>query len=337
MGDAPSHYSATIGCGGYLALGVLAQIRRDAGDVAGARRLLARSLDEHPHYLGAVGPYVTALLADGVAPAAAVEDVARRTAELTPSARFLLATALYEAGHAAAAADHFRQVSAAQPHNAGARVALAESLLSQRRWAEAAEAAAAVEDGAPFAGAARRTELFARIVAGDAEAAERASLRGATDLAPGERAAYDAWREMAAGRPAPPVPAESGPPLVVALEALLRVEEFDAVGPVLAALEHSALAPRSRRELLADVYLRRGFLESAADEWIAACDERGPDADALVGLAQVAWARGFREDAVVFAREAEAMDPAHPRARGLAARLEAAAGGLASSSATTGR
>ena len=49
-------------------------------------------------------------------------------------------------------------------------------------------------------------------------------------------------------------------------------------------------------------------------------------------LAQVAWARGMYEDAVVFAREAETLDPRHALAAGLAARLEATALERASSS-----
>jgi hypothetical protein len=44
-----------------------------------------------------------------------------------------------------------------------------------------------------------------------------------------------------------------------------------------------------------------------------------------VGLAQVAWAMGHHQDAVVFAREAEALDASHPLAAGLADRLETAA------------
>jgi len=247
--------------------------------------------------------------------------------QLTPTTRFLVATALYEVGHAADAEELFRAVAAAQPQNAAARVALAESLLSQRRWAEAADTAAEVDAGAPFADAARRTELFARIVAGDAAAAETAAARAVGDLAAGELAGYDAWRRLAAGQRAPIAPpSEAAAPLVVALEALLRVEEFDAVGPLLGAIEGSAVPERARRELLANAYLRRGFLESAADEWMATCaGGRAPDADALVGLAQVAWAMGNQDDAVVFAREAEAVDPVHPVAGGLAARLEAAA------------
>ena len=244
-----------------------------------------------------------------------------------------MGTALYEAAHAETAEGQFRAVVAAQPQNAGARVALAETLLSQRRWAEAAEAATAVEQGAPFAGAARRTELFARIVAGDAAAAADAAARAAADLAPVELAGFDAWRRLAAGETAvAPVPAAGVPGLVIAFEALLRVEEFDAVAGLLQAIEQSAIPARARRELLANVYLRRGFLESAGDEWMAAVKEgAGPDADAFVGLAQVAWGLGAYEDAIVFAREAADLDPHHPGAAGLAERMEAAA--LASSSA----
>src|SRR4051812_19008312 len=363
MGDAPSKYSATAGRGSYLALVSLAGLRRDAGDAASARALLARCLDEYPQFGGAVGPYAVALLADGAAPAEAVADIEARTEQLTASARFLVGTALYEAAHAPEAETQFRAVVAAQPQNPGARVALAESLLSQRRWAEAADAAAAVGAGAPFADAARRTELFARIVAGETEAAAAAATRAAADLAPAELAGYDAWRRLAAGdappAPAPrppaapppaglagyaawrrlaagdaplPVPADGVPGLAVAFEALLRVEEFDAVEPVLKAIEASALPARARRELLANVYLRRGFLESAGEEWMAACnDGAGPDADAFVGLAQVAWNMGETEDAIVFAREAATLDPTHPAATGLADRMEAIA--LASSCA----
>jgi glycosyltransferase involved in cell wall biosynthesis len=326
MGDAPSRYSATAGRGSYLALVALAGLRRTAGDAAAARALLARCLDEHPQYVGAVGPYAVALLADGVGPAEAVADIEARTPQLTASARFLVGTALYEAAHAAEAEVQFRAVVAAQPQNAGARVALAESLLSQRRWPEAAETAAGVQDGAPFADAARRTELFARIVAGETGAAATAATRAAADLAPAELAGYDAWRRLAAGEPPLPVPADGVPVLAVAFEALLRVEEFDAVEPVLTAIEGSALPVRARRELLANVYLRRGFLESAGEEWMAAVNEGpGPDADAFVGLAQVAWNMGETADAIVFAREAATLDPTHRAAAGLAERMEAVA------------
>ena len=73
------------------------------------------------------------------------------------------------------------------------------------------------------------------------------------------------------------------------------------------------------------IYLRRGFLESAGDEWIAVCEETGPDARALVGLAQVALGRGMPEDALVFAEEARELEPGNPIAKQLVDALAAAA------------
>ena len=73
------------------------------------------------------------------------------------------------------------------------------------------------------------------------------------------------------------------------------------------------------------MYLRRGFLDSAAEEWLAAAQD-APDARAYLGLAQVALARGFDEEARTFAAAAAASDPGSvPAARlheVLAARAE---------------
>jgi hypothetical protein len=66
-------------------------------------------------------------------------------------------------------------------------------------------------------------------------------------------------------------------------------------------------------------------LASAADEWISVCHEEGPDAAALIGLAQVAWARGMDDDAIVFAQEAREIEPGHAGAARLLDHLGAAA------------
>ena len=102
------------------------------------------------------------------------------------------------------------------------------------------------------------------------------------------------------------------------LEALLRVEEVDAFVSLLPVFEAVSLPARERSELLAGMYLRRGFVDSAADEWIAVCEQQGPDAAALAGLAQIALARGLEEDARTFAEEALALDPEHPHAQAAA-------------------
>ena len=76
---------------------------------------------------------------------------------------------------------------------------------------------------------------------------------------------------------------------------------------------------------MSNLYLRRGFLESAGDEWVAAVQEDGPDARSLFGLAQVAAGRGLLEDAQMFAEETRTLDPSHPGAGNLLDALAAAA------------
>jgi tetratricopeptide (TPR) repeat protein len=317
MGDAPSRYSATVGSGTYLAMLQLAELVEPAE----AAELLAECLERHPSFLGTVLPFATAQLAVGAAPENVVARVEEAVAKATPSVRFMLGTALYEAGHAEAAEEQFRVVLERQPDSGPARVALCECLLSQSRFAEAAEEARGVSESAPLAPAAGRTEAFALLAAGETgEELDRALARA---LPHHEAEALSAWAAVARGGQAPPaLPAESAPLFEAMLEALLRVEEFDAFGQLVPVFETVGLPWRARREMLAGIYLRRGFLESAADEWIAVCQQGEPDADALVGLAQVAYAQGLRDDARTFAEEAIALAPDSPVAQA-AARLAA--------------
>jgi predicted nucleic acid-binding protein len=98
------------------------------------------------------------------------------------------------------------------------------------------------------------------------------------------------------------------------LEAHRRVTETKAFATLHSVFETIAIPERQLRELLATMYLRSGFLESAADEWIAVATVR-PDAPAMVGLAQVALARGFDADALAFAQHAVSLEPDHDAAR----------------------
>ena len=106
------------------------------------------------------------------------------------------------------------------------------------------------------------------------------------------------------------------PPLAVMLEALLRVQDFKSFEVLLGLLRRTPLAERERRELLAEMYLRRGFAASAAEEWMAVC-EHGPDTHALVGLARVAAARGMAREASDFAAAALSRDPDNEAAASL--------------------
>jgi tetratricopeptide (TPR) repeat protein len=327
MGDAPSRYSPMVGCGSYLALGVLADIHREQGDFDECERLLAECLRDHSGYLGAMHPFATIMLIRGVEPEEMVKTVERTVGDLTPSAHFMVGSALYENKHAEAAELQFRAVLDKQPSSDPARVALSETLLSQCRWADAAEAAAEVEDSSGYALTARRSELFARIMDGDRDGTRRALVQAeAIEMNTGDLQLFRAWDAVRGGAPAPAtLPLESGALLALTLEALLRVEEVEAFAELVPLVEKLGLASRERRELMANMYLRRGFLESAGDEWIAAVQETGPDARALFGLAQVAAGRGLLEDAQMFCEETRTLDPGHTGAGSLLDALAAAA------------
>jgi tetratricopeptide (TPR) repeat protein len=325
MGDAPSKYSPTLGCGTFLALVGLADVRRMQGRGAEAAALLRQCLAEHPRYLGAVMPLAQAMLATDAEPQTIVAAVEELVADVTPSVRFMLGAALYEGGHPVVAEAQFRIVVAAQPDNGAVHVAIAESLLSQTRWDEAVEAArhAAIGGFAPLAAS---SQMFGAIMAGDdaayAEGVERSRAAG---VAPNQIQVFEAWHAVHTGGEAPTVLSiDAAPLLVTILEALLRVEEFEAFEKLVALVDACPLPVRERHEALAQIYFRRGFLESAADEWVAACQEKGPDARALIGLAQVAYCREMPEDAVVFAAEAQAIEPGNEGAARLLAALSPA-------------
>ncbi len=133
----------------------------------------------------------------------------------------------------------------------------------------------------------------------------------------------------------PHVPAQSGEPheelsadaaaaAAVCLEALLRVQDVDAFAGLLPLYDRSAVPARERRERLAQMYFCRGFLASAAEEWLAVAQD-SPDAPAFVGLAQVALAQGMTDDALEFAQAALELEPGSDTARRLHAGLLARA------------
>jgi tetratricopeptide (TPR) repeat protein len=227
----------------------------------------------------------------------------------------LTGAACHEAGLALDAEAWFRAVLERQPTNGVARVGVIEALLSQRRFAEAAAEAAQEASDSPLATVVASSALFAQAVLGDADALD-AAINGAeaAGVAAHDIALYRAWLGALVGNPLPAaLPAEAAPTLLTALEALLRVQEFDAFELGARLLERVQLDPRERREHLARMYLRRGFLESAADEWVAVAQER-PDAQAYVGLAQVAFARGLADDTVAFLEAALELEPQNPDA-----------------------
>jgi tetratricopeptide (TPR) repeat protein len=234
MGDAPSRYTATVGSGTYLAMVQLAELERAAGDHADATRLLERCLREHPRYPGAVLPYASALLAGGVAPERVIARMQRLVPSPSPTTRFILATALYEAGATAAG----------------------KSVLGTF------EAKSLGIDAAPL--------------------------------------------------------------LATLLDAVLRAGDLAAFEQVRALLADVPIGERERRQLLAEMYLRRGLLAPAAQEWMAVCEQE-PDVPALLGLARVAAARGMSREMSDFAAAVLSREPDNKDAASLLSQAHVAA------------
>lgn len=326
MGDAPRHYTATVGAGSYLPKIYLAELRQAEGDVQQAIALLEQCLTEHPEFIGSVLPYASALLASGVEPDQAISRVERYLPDASPAARFMLGTALYEAGATAAGEGQFRAVLARQPHSTRARVALGESLLAQQRYQEAAATAGQVPTDDSLAIPARRTELFACMLAKEPQAIE-ASLQSArqSSMSPAELDLFSAWLQISqTGSTEISPTAETVGLLRVILEALLRVHEFESFEALLGLLARAPLSERERRHLMAEMYLRRGFLSSAADEWMAICNQE-PDVKALIGLSRIAADQGMLTEAIDFASAALARDPENASAANILSRVKAVA------------
>ncbi|MGO9974620.1 MAG: glycosyltransferase [Solirubrobacteraceae bacterium] len=310
MGDAPAPYTALVGCGTYLPRIALAEIRMRDGDVEGALEPLRWCAQHHARFFGLILPYATALLRAGTSAEEVIATIEGCVPSVTPIVRFMLGTALFESGAAQAAEGQFRSVLESQPHSGQARIALSEVLLYQRRYREAAHAAAAIDPGSPASALAARSELFGTILAGDLAGARGGLQRARRAGTPaGELALFASWLGYREGAADPPrVPAESVSLLASMLESLLRVQDFESFETLLPVLERTELPPRERRELLAQVYLRRGFLRSAAREWMAVAGER-PDVRAMVGLAHVALGNAQPGPARTFAAQALVLDP----------------------------
>ena len=303
LGDAPAKYASVAGSGTYLARCLLGELAEARGRADEAEEHFVASLTGHPDYVAPVLPAATLLLRRG-----ADEAELRATLPLgRPSATLLAGTACLEQGRLELAQTFFGEVLRRQPGNDAARIGLAETHLFGSRFADAAAVAAGVEPDSPLAAAAAVEIVFAHAAAGDL-AALRTALQTAP-LAPADRSLYEAWVALLAEQPLPEkLPADAFPTAATALEALLRIQEFGAFEQLAGLAERIEVTPGQRREVLAGMYLRRGYLDSAADEWIALASEQ-PSARAFVGLAQVAVARELPDDAVAFAEHALELEP----------------------------
>ena len=326
MGDAPARYGATVGAGTYLPKISLAELYLNRGEIQQATELLDECITEFPGFVGVVGPYATALIAGGATPDAVVSEIESRVAEVTLAVRFVLGTVLYARGAMAAAERQYREVLAGRPTSSQVRVALAEALLHQRRYVDAAIEAGAVPGDDAFAPLAARIELWGSLAGEDLARATAAQTKAAAVGVPASQLeVFDAWASLLGPNQAPRrLPVAAAPLLGAILETLLSTQDFKTFELLVGLIEHSALPEREQREMRASMYLRVGLLAQAAQEWMAIC-ESAPDGRALVGLARVSAAHGAAEDAVVFATEALNLEPTSEAAREILGRFATAA------------
>ena len=327
LGDAPARYGPMVGTGTFLPGLALARLLMGRGEIAPARALLEWCLEHHPGFAGVAAPYTTVRLAEGDDPADVVAELEERLDAVTPAVRHAVGVALQAAGAMATAEQQYRLCLDATPSATAVRVALAELLLRRGAYADAAQQAAMVAHDDPFASLACRLELCGLIALGDTTRAQ-ATMTGAARLGlPAvERDVFAAWMAIAEGGPAPTgLPAAGMALLGTILELLLAAGDGARFDQLVPALQHSELAVREQRELLAGMYLAHGHGELAAQHWITICHE-APDSRALLGLARVAVAHGMAGDAANFAAGALELDPECAAARQLIDRLPVAAG-----------
>ena len=326
MGDAPARYGPVVGSGTFLARLSLAELHLSLDEPAEAREALQWCVAHHPDFPAVAGPYASALLRDGVAPADAVAELDRLDT-LPAAVRLTVATVLQKAGASDEAETQFRLALDAAPANARARTSLAEARLARGAWDDAAELAAAVPSDDPYAGLAARIELCSVIGRAETEtvhaALDRARRAG---LSRAEGTVFETWAATAEGTAdTPPVSVAGAPLLGVILETLLQGADGERFVALLPVLERSQLARREQQELLAQMYLKAGLMDRAAQQWLAAAGE-APDVRSMVGLAQVTLAQGMTDDAANFVNAALELDPASTQARALLRALPAPVG-----------
>ena len=308
MGDAPTKYAGSRGAGSYMTRQALANLLFGAERYEEAAVELRECLREKPGYLAAVQPLAQSLLILGQDATEVRNEFSELVGDPSAAALFLLAVPFYERGKIADAEQLLRESLDQRPGADRARLALVEALLSRSAFEEALSEVETIDADTPVGMLASRSGLFAALASAEPDEAlfERArSYAVRACMSAPELQLFDAWHsaDKADGKLDPAV----APLVVVMLEALARIEAFEAFERLASALEAVDLPARERREILAGVYLSRGFTDLAANEWIEIVDQHGPDRRALNGLAMVAEIRGMDEDAAIFRQEAEAL------------------------------
>ena len=265
QGDAPARFAGTCGHGSFLALAALAgaRDRRAPTSTAAVAWLRARSV-EHPDYLPAGLYLATTLLAR---PDADADERARRLErhDIDKLTWWLfLGTAFYERGHAEIAEGLFRRALAR-----GGSTAPRASASSRRCSPSGATPRSRRSRGRPAGRHPRRSRRVprSRVLAGASWATGRPSTSRPPPVQRRRRARLA--RASSAGA-VPPATTRcsrcsrgAAPRVVRMLEALARLEEFDAFARVRPAAR-GAIGDRTGDVVLGELYLRAASTGSPA-------------------------------------------------------------------------
>jgi glycosyltransferase involved in cell wall biosynthesis len=309
MGDAPAGLSGMAGRGTFLAMAALAQLATLRGEREAAVSWLEQALREHPGYLANGLELADILLAAEDADPDAV--LARMQAFGNDQLTWwlFLGTAFYERGHAAHAETLFRRGLSKGHQHPATRVGLVETLLTQHRYAEVEAEAGDLASGTTAFLAIQRSRILAALLGGDEAALSDAFPKLETGASPDELAALRALHAALTGQPVGQLPQTTVPVVLRLLDALVRLEEFEAfekaVSLVDAAIEDPALAAVT----LGELYLARGFYALAGDLALKALDNGANDARTLALLGKSAVAEGLFADALPILEACLELDP----------------------------
>ncbi|MCW2950552.1 MAG: glycosyltransferase [Thermoleophilia bacterium] len=322
LGDAPARFVAATGKGSHQARALLAAALREQGRIEEACAELERAQELAPTFFGTLIDLTDALLQtrDADAASARVDELLGDRAH-GATVNVLVAAAFHDAGEFTHADERYARVLDANPTHAGALIARAELRLAQRDFASAYSDAMAIDPLDLVAGRAAQAAFLAAVVLGDDRGVDAALERiaHATDLPAAERAVYGAWRDLATGAtdgvsalvPADPIASQTVLRNLEALAKLEATDEFETLHGLLAVAQPDE---RIRHLQLAELYLRRQFVDMAGEEYMAYVQRFGPDPVSLTGLGKVATMKELWDDAAVFLGESLGLNPEQPDA-----------------------
>ncbi len=304
MGDADHPYLAEVGVGGLRAWLALGHAHERVGDEVNAVRCYARALREDPraalpvHLLGR-------LLLRRESPEAVRAFFDRHADRTSRDVVEALAEVFAQAGHHREAGEYLDEAMALAGPTSRLLLRKAESLLMQRRFAEAREALTGVAPGSEYEAPARLGEAFCLLLEGETEQAGAVIAAVAADarFRP-ETAAHRALVATLEGRAPEEVAfqeeeewARFEATVWTILARLLQLREFERFERALGLL---SLLPRPEPDkhlALGKLYHGLGFKDSAFDEMAAALEAGTYDHDSLAALAGMCAERGLYQDA----------------------------------------